>query len=215
MKLKLTLAVLAASTLAANAATTVIDTTTTAFSTHDRGNFPLTNTGQTFTTGNLGADTNLSTIQSQEARDYPGTSTGDVLTLEIWTDTDGNHATWDPGVLLGTSTNTVAFDGATNPGRINDFSFSGVTLSDSTVYTIRYLSDDTSGDSQVRLAVNRNGAGTPSGDYDSGTFFAAGAAPFSDQWDSGFSVTTDSVPEPSSALLFGLGGLALILRRRK
>lgn len=224
MKIKFTLAAFAATALVASAATTVIDTTTNVYSTNDRGDFPLANTGQTFTTGSLGTDMFLSVIQLQESRDYPKTDApenqiGDVLTLEIWTDIDGDHATWDPGVKLGTSTNTATFGSTTpdsnpDPGVINNFLFSGVPLDDNTVYAIRYISNDASGDNLVRFAVTKNSASPGvGGTYKDGTLFADGATPFSNGWDSGFSVQT--VPEPSAAALLGLGGLALILRRRK
>lgn len=217
MKLNYTLAVLAATTLASQAATTIIDTTTNSYSTEDRGRFALTNTGQTFTTGALGVDTNLSSIQLQQPRDYTtataGNSSGDNMTLQIWTDTDGDHSTWDPGVLLGTSSNAVVFDTAL---AISDFAFTGVTLADATVYTIAFVSDDASADTSLRIAVTKNAASPgASGSYKEGTLFDNANQPFSNGWDSGFSVNTDSVPEPSSTALLGLGGLALLLRRRK
>lgn len=63
MKLKPIIVVLAATSLVANAATTVINTKKNNYFTSDRGRFSLTNTGQTFTTGSLGSDTTLTIIQ--------------------------------------------------------------------------------------------------------------------------------------------------------
>ncbi len=213
MKFASTLAVLAATSFAANAATTVINTTKNVYSISDRGAFSLTNTGQTFTTGSLGTDTTLNTIQLQQPQDYTGTSSGDSITLELWTDTDGNQATWDPGTKLGGFTTTaVLFNSA---GTVSNFSFagSGITLSDSTVYAIRYFSDDAGADGSMRLAVTKNSATPgPGGTYKDGTFFSGGTTPFSNGWDSGFSVET--IPEPSAALLGGLGLLGLLRRRR-
>ena len=186
------LAALVASTLVSQAVTEVIDTTTNSYSIEDRGNFTLSDTGQTFTTGTLGTDDTLQTIQLQQPRDFPsGNTSGDHITIELWTDTDGNHATWDPGTKLGGFTSAaVTFDSALT---ISNFSFesAGITLVDNTVYAVRYLSDDASGNSALRIAVTKDtsspGAG---GTYKEGTFFAGGNAPFSDGWDSGFSVTT-------------------------
>lgn len=214
MKLKPIILILAATSLAANAATTVIDTTKNTYSTSDRGNFSLANTGQTFTTGSLGSDTTLTTIQLQQPQDFPASSSGDSITLELWTDTDGNQATWDPGTKLGGfTTAAITFNSA---GTVSDFSFagSGITLADSTVYAIRYFSSDTSGDSLMRVAVTKNSASPGTGGtYKDGTFFSGGTTPFSNGWDSGFSVQT-SIPEPSAVLLGGLGMLGLLRRRR-
>jgi len=209
MKLKYTIAAMAATTLAANAATTVVNTTHPTYSVQDRGDFSLTNTGQTFTATGLGADTNLQTVSFQAARDVLDVNAS--ITVQIWTDTDGVHSTWDPGTMLGASTDSHKMDTALG---IYDYSFSGVTLTEGTAYTLVYLSDDADTQNNIRFAVTRN-ANEASGSYKDGTLFSGGSAPFGDTWDSGFSVTTNTVPEPSSAALLGLGGLALILRRRK
>lgn len=202
------LAVLAAGAIVASAGL-VVDTT--GYSSIDRANFQLANTGQTFTTGDLGAETFLSTIVLLEARDYPGTvpSTGDAITLELWTDTDQNHATWDPGALLGTSLNSVVFE---NPLQENAFSFSGVALANETVYTVLISSDDASGDNFIRFAVSRN-ANEASGTYKEGTLFNDGVAPFSDTWDTAFAVQT-AIPEPATTLLLFVGAAVLGVRRR-
>jgi hypothetical protein len=202
------IAALAAASLVVNAQTTVIDTTS--YAGQDRGNFSPNNTGQTFTTGVLGPDIYLSSISLKEPRDYPGTtpSIGDTITLELWTDTDGNHATWDPGTLLGTSQNSVLFD---TPDRINPFNFSGISLSDNTVYTIRVLTDDASGDSFIRFGVARVATGV---NYADGTLFSGGVAPFSNGWDASFAVVT-AVPEPSAFALAGLGIASLLVLRRR
>jgi MYXO-CTERM domain-containing protein len=213
MNLNSSIVLLVASTLVANAATVIDTTYSGSYSIEDRGSFSLTNTGQTFTTGSLGSETTLATIQLQQPRDYTGSSSGDNITVELWTDTDGNHTTWDPGTKLGSFTSSSATFNSSLV--ISDFSFagSGITLSDTTVYAIRYLSDDASGDGLLRFAVTKDSAspGT-SGTYKEGTLFSGSTIPFSNGWDSGFSVTT--VPEPSAALLGGFGLLAL-LRRRK
>ncbi len=214
MKLKPIILVLAVTSFSANAATTVIDTTKNTYSISDRGNFSLADTGQTFTTGSLGSETTLTTIQLQQPQDFPTTSSGDNITLELWTDTDSNQATWDPGTKLGGfTTAAITFNSV---GTVGDFSFagSGITLSDNTVYAIRYFSDNASGDTQMRLAVTKDSAAPGAGGtYKDGTFFSGGTTPFSNGWDSGFSVQT-SIPEPSAVLLGGLGLLGLLRRRR-
>ena len=65
--------------------------------------------GQTFTTGLLGAEHSLLAIEIESA------STGNVsdpqgpFVLEVWTDTDGDFATWDPGTLVASSLNQTSF----------------------------------------------------------------------------------------------------------
>jgi len=182
------------------AVTTVVDLTALS---PNQATFNLTDTGQTFTTGSLGADTSLLTVGLEGPQTWNANEEGDTLTIEIWSDTDGNHATWDPGSLLGTSTNSLQLTIDT----VSLFNFTGVTLADNTVYTLRVLSDDASGDSGSRFGLAGGGDL-----YPDGTLFNGGSIPFGNGFDASIVVTT--VPEPSIALLGGLGLLGLLRRRR-
>jgi hypothetical protein len=132
----------------------------------------------------------------------------DNLSIEVWNDTDGDHATWDPGTLLGTSTNNEQL--ANNA--VSFFNFSGVTLADNTVYTLRVVSDDANQDGSVRFGlVGSFGAGD---NYADGTLFQGGQTVFGDNFDASFSVTT--VPSGgSTALMMGAGLLGLAGVKRK
>ncbi|BCU75295.1 PEP-CTERM sorting domain-containing protein [Luteolibacter sp. LG18] len=207
MQVLLTSSILAAFTMAAGAATVVVDST--GLTPVNQANFGVGTAGNlstgaafTFTTGSLGTDTILSTI-GLEGRQTGTGSSGSTLTLEIWSDTDNNSATLG-GVLLGTSTNSTAL----GLNATSLFTFNGVTLSDNTVYTVHVLGTGTPGFGLV---------GSTSTDlvpnsrlYNNGSFVFGGTAP--NGIDASFSVTT--VPEPTTALLGGLGLLALLRRRR-
>jgi len=210
MKLTYTLAAIAATTLAANAATT------------------LTYDGSNDGTGSYGG-------QSFTATDASFVVAGDVLTssyaletIEIgkWstsgytTDQEAVYANiYDGVIFVGASTNTVNFkvnvDGIIGDDAGDAWTFSGVTalesLDSSTVYSIRYSTTNVAGDfTFVRPDLINDGAALTGGNLldTSGNAVSTG-------WDTTMQITTTAVPEPSSAALLGLGGLALILRRRK
>jgi len=90
----LALAALATSSFAANAAV-IIDT----LPANNQANLAA-DAGQTFTTGILGSENALTTIEIEGPQ-----ATGAVgpFTLELWTDADGDHSTWGTGSLIATS----------------------------------------------------------------------------------------------------------------
>ncbi|XAL98878.1 PEP-CTERM sorting domain-containing protein [Phycisphaeraceae bacterium D3-23] len=159
--------------------------------------------GQTFTTGSLGAETNLATIVIEGPQ---GQASGAVLdyALALFVDTDGDHGTWDPGAVLGTSQfDSVVVGGATTTA----FNFSGVTLADNTVYGFQYVDAGGNAVDGARMGLTNATA------ISDGTLFSAGGQVFGDAFDTAMQVRT-TVPEPGSLALIGLGSLALLRRRR-
>jgi len=203
----LTLAAIAATTLAASAATTIIDSSGESI---NQANFTAA-AGQTFTTGILGSDTKLSTITLAGPQSVGAT---DPINFGIEISINGAvHSTWSPGTALGEvgpldSTGGITFD----------FTSLGIILTDNTVYALRFT-DGAGTNASARLGLS-NGAtggsgGSAPGAFADGTLFSGGNTVFGDGFDAAISVNTISVPEPSSAALLGLGGLVLILHRRK
>ena len=197
MKLKYTLAALAATALAANAATSFHNLAGSANNQASFGDVA----GITFTVGILGADTNLGSI------DLDGRSSGaltDLVSFTVYVDADNDASTWGLGAVLGSSAESQALATGTN-----SFIFSGITLAANTVYTVVVVNDT--------VATNDVGFGLVNGNSDAGTriFQNDGADAFSGSHEAAITVNMNAVPEPSSTALLGLGGLALILRRRK
>jgi len=189
------LALLVTTSLAANAAV-IYDT----LPANNQANLAA-DAGQTFTTSVLGAENALSTIEIE------GPQSGglaDAITIQLWTDLDGDHSTWGTGSLLATSDSQVLSDGA-----ISTFTFQDQPiLSDATPYA--FVFTDGSG---TRVGA-RTGL-TNAAAISDGTLFGGGTQQFGDAFDTAMRITTvNAVPEPSSALLAGLSALAL-LRRRK
>ncbi len=199
MKLKYTLAALAATTLAANAATTIVNTGNA----NNQGDL-LTAAGQTFTTGILGTDSMLSMVSVQGPQSLRNPLSPNTYTAKVWLDTDGDATTWDPGTLVATSTNSGSFD---TVDAFVTFNFSNEQLNDNTVYVLSFT-NGTDDHAAFRAGVTNAGSG-----YAGGAVFQNGSPAYGGSYDLAMQVTT--VPEPSSAALLGLGGLALILRRRK
>ncbi len=178
------------------------------------GTGEATNLGQSITTGVLGSDNILDNIIIEAST---ATTDGDAsftATLEIFKSTDGNFATWDPTTTLALAVSESVSMTATNNGTFNFTGANRIVLDDSSVYLI--FINDTSGATRIAFS-----AGTV-GDAVTGQSFrnvntATGAADSLEPIvaNSDFGVTVNTVPEPSSTALLGLGGLALILRRRK
>jgi len=192
------LAVLAAATIGASAATTIVDTT------------PATGQadvkvqgGQTFTTPVLGSDDLLTTITVVGPGNHVATPPAStVFTLKVWEDQDQNHTTWDPGPLVATSGNSLQIsDGYAD----NVFQFSGEQLSSNTVYVFSATAGGID-HTQFRTGWSQG--------YASGTPFSSGAIQdFGAGWDLSFKV--DTIPEPAAPGLLALGGLAALIRRRR
>jgi autotransporter-associated beta strand protein len=163
----------AATTFAAHAVTNIVN------STPANNQAALSSqAGQTFTTPVLGSDNRLSSIT---LRGPSSGSNATVYTMKVWVDTDGNFATWNPGTLVATSTNSLTI---TNGGN-SVFTFSEELLSSGTVYA---FSLSTGGSDHVAFRPGlTNAAGVA---LTNGAVFSAGAQPFSGAFDASFIVTT-------------------------
>jgi len=160
--------------------------------------------GQTFTTPVMGLENALTTIEIEGPQTGPG-AVG-PFTLELWTDADGDHATWETGSLIASSDlQSLVIGGAA----ISTFTFaSQPVLEDSTTYGFVFT-DGASNRVPVRVGLTNDTA------IADGTVFGGGAQQFNDAFDTAMRITTVApVPEPSSALLAALFGLAFLRRRR-
>ena len=156
--------------------------------------------GQTFTTGVL-SQKGLGTIEIEGPQSG---SPGTVYTLEVWTDIDGDHSTWDPGVLIATSNNSSSLPNNT----IVTYNFSGELLSDNTVYGFTYT-DGASNRINARMGLTNATA------ISDGTLFSAGNQVFGDAFDTAMRITTvNAIPEPGTAGLAGLLLFGLVCRVR-
>lgn len=205
MKLLSTLLAIAVTTAMASAATVVVSVPRGGSG--DQANFRV-NSGQTFTTGALGADTLLSSITFVGPSAVVGSDPLGPFTVKIWVDTDGDATTWDPGSLVAASTQTITLAGDNTSVTA---SFNSGILSDETVYLISFSSG---GNDHVafRMGLSTSEPTGPLGN--SGKLFDNMGSPgFGDNRELAFTVTT--IPEPASMLLSGIGLLALFRRQRR
>ena len=164
--------------------------------------------GQTFTTGSLYNERILDTIEIAN----PATGSGSLLgpfILELWTDTDGNYATWDPNTLVASSINTGTFTaGSSTP---LSFQFPATRLSDGAVYAFTYTDPSNPG-TRLSARVGLTNAST----IPNGTVFSAGNEVFGGAFDTAFRVNaySVSVPEPST-LTFLIVGLCFVKGARR
>lgn len=236
MKTLLTIGALAATTLASSAALYTIDN----YSTEQNGatdgavgDFAV----QQFTadTAGLGA---LDTVAANSPlptsvylnsvsflRATSGTSDNAVLdggTASTQTFVHVYLGNGDGGTYVGSSLNSIDTDAAAGLSTMT-WNFGSLELTDSTAqyaFVFTNSADDAAGSEgyHARLQVARDSGGG------FGNSYAGGGADNNNDglstlaYDTRFSIsldTTAAVPEPSSTALLGLGGLALILRRRK
>ncbi len=163
--------------------------------------------GQTFTTGVLGLDNML---QSVEQWGPTSTSTGSLTYgMQLWTDTDQNPSTFDLNTLLATTpTQTIGV----NATGVFDFSPFNISLANNTVYALRYV--DGGGNAlAVRVGLRGGNAGLGAS---AGSLFSGGVIPFNNGFDSAMRITTSTVPEPGSLMLVcSVAGLVIASRRRR
>ena len=166
---------------------------------------------QTFTTGTIGAENQLSEIGIFAANVVNGNESLGPFTIELWTDADGDAGTQGLGTLVAASSNQITLSTA----RAQEIgTFSGGLLADDTVYAL-IVTDGTSGTPALgRFGLNGATAGGILGS--DGSLFEGANQPFGNNYELAFNVTTVApVPEPTSALLLGLGGLMIGMRRRR
>ena len=147
--------------------------------------------GQSFTTPVLGVANQLSTITIRGPQSGAGAT---VYTLNVWADSDGNFATFDPGALVATSTNSIAID--TNNGD-HVYTFSGEVLSDNTVYIFSF--NDGSNHAGFRAGLT-NAAGVAISD---GALFSGGSQPFGGAFDVSFVLATVAPGGPANLVWTG------------
>lgn len=198
MKITVTIAALAATLLGANAATTIFDTTAT--TPVNQANFNLSNTGFSFTTGTLGLDAFLNTVLLEGPQSG---AIADTYSITIYADADNNASTFGLGSALGTSLNSAAL--GINATSVFTFAPESITLADNTVY-FAMINRVTGSTGSIRVGLVQTNA------YSGGQFFNGGTAYNPTGFDISGGVTT--IPEPSIALISGLGMLALLRRRR-
>lgn len=160
--------------------------------------------GQTFTTAVLGSENALSTIEIEGPQASIGSDPLGPFTLELYTDADGDHATWGTGTLVGTSdSQSMVAGGAT----LSTFTFSALpVLNDSSVYAFVFT-DGAGTRVPARFGLTNATA------ISDGTLFGGGTQQFGNAFDTAMRITT-VVPEPSTSVMALLAGLALCRRRR-
>lgn len=221
MTLKCTLAALAATSVAASAAT--VTTSYSTVSGPDDNNQAGPMWGQGITV-NVGADTPdgsipttvyITELSFQYSSSNSGGLPGGYIHVYDNFATDGTGAITAIGNLVAVSNETTF--GALTGGEQLTWTFDGTAGIDKST-TYYYISAIDTTAATVGSNGNLIGAGY---ELDVGNPYSGGQAYRGNggqsDWDMAFELKTETVPvpEPSSAALLGLGGLALILRRRK
>lgn len=220
MNLKFTLAALAATATAANAATLIVDNldlsspvTAGAQSNYTVQSFTPSVAG-IGTSDNITANTPLpgsvylESVTFLSSPDTRGDSTNGQIFIDVYLG-DG-----DDGTYIGSSTNSIDIDSIATLTEMT-WNFANFELDSSQEYAFVFSTDNVQGATAVaRLTAANNGGGFVN-TYDGGTadFDSNNNTPVA--FDTRFQVTMNTIPEPSSAALLGVAGLALIMRRRK
>ncbi|WP_435893859.1 PEP-CTERM sorting domain-containing protein [Oceaniferula spumae] len=219
--MKYTIAVLAVTTIAANAATVTINHGDPNSGLHTNHAGPIY--GQTITSH---ADALRLDDVTFQVRDGNGgqSATGTLAFLHVYDSVTFNTSTGAItafGNLIGVSDNSVnnSVD-ATDLGALT-WNFTNTAVTGSTQYFF-LMSTNTDAGNTADLTPFTNAATgleleAPGGYADGTALVANNVHNTGLGWDLNFEANfnTEAVPEPSSAALIGLGGLALIFRRRK
>lgn len=119
------------------------------------------------------------------------------------------------GTFVGDSLATVDMSHSGSERNVT-FSFSNLALDPSETYWFYFA--NTAGNAEPDLIQWTNGrlrvSNDPEHTYSSGNLFGSNFGGATTAYDAVFSATFSSVPEPSAALLGGVGALALLRRRR-
>lgn len=187
----------------------------------DAGNFPTSVTP----TGSLTPTISLDSITLIRPNDTttPNFGTGANQTaasttpvfIDIYTSMGAANAF---SGYVGSSSTSVAWS-STTIDQSYTLNFTGITLSSTTKYWFVFSEDGVAGDvANFRFKLNTSGsdavAGPGLGYLVGDTVQAALPANTTQNWGTAFTVNFTPVPEPSAALLGGLGMLALLRRRR-
>jgi hypothetical protein len=162
----------------------------------------------------VAANSPMLTVVYLETISFAGrTSTGGAtgpLFLNIYSGTGTS------GTLIGSSTNSITVNGAGDNNKLT-WNFDDIALNSSTTYSIAASSSQGGAVATAGFRVEATDGDTGStgaqSSYTGGS--AAGPTGTAVAFDTRFSATLNTVPEPASAGLIGLSGLLLLARRRR
>lgn len=172
---------------------------------------------QTMTTGSQGIDVSLIELMTRYELDPEDRTQVLPLTLHVFEVADAQAATLTvPASPLLTESFTVT-DMRDTDHLLRIALDTGTTLllEANTSYAFYMDVSDPSLGGQFAFLRTTSGAGDSGSIYAGGAFYQDDAIKTGGARDAGLALRGTLVPEPSSAALLGLGGLALILRRRK